>query len=205
MKTLLSTLTLAFATLLSCFAKDNDQITQTRKVADFTRIEVSAVGQVYFTQADKVSFRIEGKEKYVLNTTSEVNDGTLTIGFKEKKSSCKGVNNGVDIYLTAPSLEWVELTGVCSFNCKEPLKADDIRFDIKGVGSLEVADLQCRELILHLQGVGDADVNVHADHIDASMNGVGSITLRGKAHTADLSKGGIGSLNTKKLKLEEDE
>ena len=40
---------LAFATGVS--AKDNDRITQTRKVADFTRIEVTTVGQIYFTQS----------------------------------------------------------------------------------------------------------------------------------------------------------
>ena len=50
---------LAFAT--TACAGDNDRITQTRKVADFTRIEVTTVGQIYFTQSPEVSFRIEGK------------------------------------------------------------------------------------------------------------------------------------------------
>ena len=45
---------LAFAT--TACAGDNDRITQTRKVADFTRIEVTTVGQVYFTQSPEVSF-----------------------------------------------------------------------------------------------------------------------------------------------------
>ena len=91
-----------------------------------------------------------------------------------------------------------------SFNCKETLKADDIRFDIEGVGSLDVRDLQCKTLTLRLQGVGEADVQVQADHVDASMNGVGSVTLSGKTRTADIDKSGIGSLNTRRLEVGED-
>ena len=181
-----------------------DRISQTRKVADFTRIEVTSVGQVYFTQSPEVTFRIEGKEKYVKNTTSEVRDGVLEIGFKDNGRRRNGNKNGVDIYLTAPTLEGVEFTGVGSFNCKETLKVDDIRFDVEGVGSLDVRDLQCETLTLRLNGVGNADVEVHADHVDASMEGVGSVTLRGKTRTAELEKSGIGSLNTRKLEIEED-
>ena len=194
--------TLAYATGVS--AKDNDRITQTRKVADFTRIEVTTVGQVYFTQSPKVTFRIEGKEKYVKNTTSEVRGGVLEIGFKDKNGNRKGNKNGVDIYITAPTLESVEFQGVGSFNCKETLKVDDIRFDVEGVGSLDVRDLQCKTLILRLQGVGEAEVEVQADHVDASMDGVGSVTLSGKTRTADIDKSGIGSLNTRRLEIEED-
>ena len=193
---------LAFATGVS--AKDNDRITQTRKVADFTRVEFTAVGQVYFTQSSKVTFRIEGKEKHVKNTTSEVRNGVLKIGYKDNNRNRKVSKNGVTIYLTAPTLEGVEFTGVGSFNCKETLKVDDIRFDVEGVGSLDVRDLQCETLTLRLNGVGNADVEVHADHVDASMEGVGSVTLRGKTRTAELEKSGIGSLNTRKLEIEED-
>ena len=174
---------LAFATGVS--AKDNDRITQTRKVADFTRIEVTTVGQIYFTQSPEVSFRIEGKEKHV--------NGVLRIGYKDNNRNRKGSKNGVTIYLTAPTLEGVEFTGVGSFNCKETLKVDDIRFDVEGVGSLDVRDLQCETLTLRLNGVGNA-----------SMEGVGSVTLRGKTRTAELEKSGIGSLNTRKLEIEED-
>ena len=194
--------TLAFTAGVS--AKDDGHVTQTRKVGDFTRIEVTSVGQIYFTQSPKVSFRIEGKEKYVKNTTSEVSGGVLEIGFKDKNGNRKGNKNGVDIYITSPTLESVEFQGVGSFNCKETLKADDIRFDIEGVGSLDVRDLQCKTLTLRLQGVGEADVQVQADHVDASMNGVGSVTLSGKTRTADIDKSGIGSLNTRRLEVGED-
>lgn len=194
--------TLAFATGVS--AKDDDHVTQTRKVADFTRIEVTSVGQIYFTQSPKVSFRIEGREKHVKNTTSEVRGGVLEIGYKDKKGDRKGNKNGVNIYITAPTLESVEFQGVGSFNCKETLKADDIRFDIEGVGSLDVRDLQCETLTLRLQGVGNADVQVQADHVDASMEGVGSVTLSGKTRTADIDKSGIGSLSTRKLEIGEE-
>lgn len=188
--------------VLAATARDKDRVTQTREVDNFTAIEVTSVGQVYFTQGPEVSLRMEGEERLVEKTTTEVKDGVLVIGFKDRKSVRKG-RNGVDIYLTAPTLERVEFAGVGSFNCMEKLTAGDIRFDVEGVGSLNVRDLHCQTLTLRLQGVGDADVKVQADHVDASMSGVGSVKLSGHTRTADIDKSGVGSVSTRNLVINE--
>lgn len=197
-------LTLAFLAAIGAWAADNDHVTQTRKVDNFTRIEVTAVANLYFTQGETVSLRIEGREKYVNLTTTEVKNGKLRIGMSDKGKKRKGNKNGVDIYLTAPTLERVNFTGVGSFVSKEAVRVGDIDFYISGVGSMELKDLHCDRLGLYVSGVGEADVNVQADHIDATLSGVGSVTLEGKTRTADISKGGIGSMNTRHLTIEED-
>ena len=206
MKTIIYTLlaaTLAFFCVTAACAKDGDaRVNQTRKVEAFHAIDITAVGNIIFTQADNYSLRIEGKEKNVNHTTTSVSDnGTLHIGLKGK--SRRG-DNGVMIYLSAPSLDGIEFRGVGSFRCEGALKLDgDLDIDIDGVGEVEIDDLACRNLNIDLDGVGEAELTVNCDYVDASMHGVGSVTLRSNARSANLSRGGIGELNSRGLHIGE--
>ena len=196
--------TLAFFCVSTACAKDGDaRVSQTRKVEAFHAIDISAIGEIIFTQADRYSLRIEGKEKSVNRTTTSVSgDGTLHIGFKGR--SGRGNNNGVKIFLSAPSLDGIEFSGVGSFRCEDVLKLDgDLNIDIDGVGEVVIDDLVCRILDIDLDGVGDAEITVNCDYVNASMHGVGSVTLRGNARSANLSRGGIGELNTQGLNIGE--
>lgn len=196
-------LVLAFAGAAGALAQ-NEQVSEVRKVDDFSSIRITSVANVIFTQGDDCSLRLEGKEKWVKLTTTEVKNGYLVISFKKGEKSVKNIN-GLKLYVTAPTLEAVELTGVGSLECKEPLKLDDFTLRINGVGSAEVADLTCHRFTVSLNGVGDAEVNVDCDYLKARMGGVGSLELRGSAGEADVSRSGIGSLNTKRLKIKNEE
>lgn len=196
-------LVLAFAGAAGALAQ-NEQVSEVRKVDDFSSIRITSVANVIFTQGDDCSLRLEGKEKWVKLTTTEVKNGYLVISFKKGEKSVKNINS-LKLYVTAPTLEAVELTGVGSLECKEPLKLDDFTLRINGVGSAEVADLTCHRFTVSLSGVGDAEVNVDCDYLKARMGGVGSLELRGSAGEADVSRSGIGSLNTKRLKIKNEE
>jgi len=158
---------------------------------------------VYFTQSNSYSLKIEGREEYVTTTTTEVKGDCLIIGFKNKKDGDNNRNKGVTIYLSAPDLKDVEFTGVGSFNCEGALKLNDVKFEIEGVGKVNVKDLTCKSLVVKMEGVGKADIHVDCDRLRASMEGVGSVTLSGRARQADISKGGIGGVNTRNLKIGE--
>lgn len=186
-------------TSLAC-AADNDKVSEVRKVKPFSSIEMTSVATVYFTQGKECSLKIEGKERFVRNIETNVKDDCLVIGFVNKKDSYKR-KDGVDIYLTAPDLKRVEVTGVGGFNCKEPLKLEDVVLEVSGVGEVNIADLACQRLKVKLEGVGDVDIHVDCDYLHARLTGVGSVNLSGSAKDADISKGGIGSVDTKGLRI----
>ena len=196
-------LVLAFAAAVGAWAQDG-KVSEVRKVDDFSSIKITSVANVIFTQGDRYSLRLEGKEKWVKLTTTEVKNGYLVISFKKGEKSVKNID-GLKLYVTAPTLEAVELTGVGNLECKEPLKLDDFTLRINGVGSAEVADLTCRRFTISLNGVGDAEVNVDCDYLKARMGGVGSLELKGSTDEADISRSGIGSVNTKQFKIKNEE
>ena len=184
-------------------AADGDtKVSEVRKVEAFSSIDITSVGMIYFTQSDTYSLKIEGKEKHVKNTETTVKNGCLTIGFKDRENkNMRNQKNGVTIHLTAPDLKKVDFTGVGGFKCETPLKVDEVKFDVSGVGEVNISDLTCHKLKVALQGVGSADIHVTCDYLSASLDGVGKVTLSGSAGKADISKGGIGSVNTKRLEI----
>lgn len=202
MKTLFVTLSFLFALLAgTVYAANGDvKVSEVRKIGDFSSIEVTSVATIYFTQSNTPSFKIEGAEKYVKTTTSEVKNGHLLIGFKDND---KGRNRkeGVTIYISAPDLKEVEFTGVGSFNCDKALTLNDVKFQIEGVGKLNVKNLKCRSLIVGLEGVGKADIHVVCDYLTANLDGVGHVNLSGSAGKANISRNGVGGVNTRDLKV----
>ena len=136
------------------------------------------------------------------NTETTVKDGCLLIGFKDtEKQEHEKSERWRDHLDSAPDLKKVEFTGVGEFNCEKPLKLDEVSFEVKGVGEVNVSDLTCDELKVTLRGVGSADIHVVCDYLTARMSGVGDVTLSGTAGHADISKGGIGGVNTCNLKV----
>lgn len=191
------------ATCISAKGSSEDKVSETRSVSAFHSIEVESVAGVYFTQSNTYSLRVEGEKKWVNQTKCTVKDGVLLITWAEKgKKTTKNVN-GLSIYISAPDLQKVIFEGVGSFNCKSRLSLKDVKFDIQGVGSLNVADLHARNVKITLEGVGNGELTVDCDRLDASVEGVGSLTLSGKARSAHISKDGIGSVSTRRLKVGE--
>lgn len=189
----------AFVCALQAKDRNKEKISVTRDVKDFSSIHLESVGNIYFTQAENYSLRMEGLAQYVEKTTTEVKGKVLVIGSKEKNSNSKNIN----IYLSAPDLKDVVFMGVGSFVNKTPLKLDNVAFSMQGVGNLDVNDLTCNTLKIALEGVGKVDVNVYCKYLKVKAEGVGHVTVSGTATKTDISKGGIGGVNLRGLKVGE--
>ena len=62
-----------------------------RKVADFSMIRLEAVGDIFFTQSDRCSVRIEGPQEYVSKTTTVVKNGVLVIGYQKNNNNSNNI------------------------------------------------------------------------------------------------------------------
>lgn len=178
-------------------AQSDTKIVRNETVSDFSSIEMQSVGEINFTQSKKCSFRIEGPEKHVQQVTVTVKDRKLIIGHKEKNNNSKKVK----FYISAPSLNLVKVSGVGAFNCSQPLKVADLKLLMNGVGSIDIADLQCKKLQVELDGVGNVNIHVNCDELNANADGVGHVTLSGSTGVARITRDGVGGMNTRNLKI----
>lgn len=197
---------------------DDNIITRNIDVKNFNAIDCESMGNIYFTQSDQFSCRIEGEERLVNLYTFEVKGNELEIDVKKKRVRKTDNVKTPRIYISAPSLRAITQSGVGNFIVDAPLRADDMKLDVNGVGNIRIkrliarnvdADLsgvgnvemnvKCGRLTLDVSGVGSVDAVVDCDYVGADLSGIGSVKLSGKAGSTHFDRSGLGSLNTKQL------
>ena len=175
------------------------EVSKEFKVEKFHNLDLTTVGSVYFTQASKCSVKIDGKKANVDKIQVYVENGTLYI--EPKEENLNGKKDGVNIYITAPTLEDLVFCGVGALYCEEELKVSDFKCALEGVGKIYIRNLKCKKLKAEVEGVGKADIHVECQEINAEINGIGSLTLSGKTKKATIDKDGIGIVDTNNLKI----
>jgi hypothetical protein len=152
---------------------DGPRTTQTRHVADFTRIDNPGSVDVRLHVGRLQRVRVRAGEKVIDDVGTEVRDGTLRVTFDHDGFG----PSDVVVDATVPRLTGIEATGSGS------LDADDIdadAFEVRSKGSGDIA-LQgtVGHLALDLDGSGDADLGgLTARDARVAADGSGDVDVR---------------------------
>ncbi len=159
-------------------------VAETRDVSNFSRITLAGIGDVYVTQGEVVSLRIEAEDNLIPYFEITVHGDTLTIGIKnEYLGVILYPRKPVKFYVSTPKIEAVTLAG--SGN----IIAGDVRtagFDISllGSGNISIGKLTATNVEVKLAGSGNITLRtVSAAEVTANIAGSGDIRL--EALTAD--------------------
>lgn len=160
-------------------SKDSDKRhAHEQDLGDVTELKVSGIFNLYLSQGDKPSIRIEGDEDVVKKLKVNQNGESLELKFEELKNTFFG-DSKPDVYLTLSDLKVLEFDGVGNFKSQDTFKVDEIR--------------------LEGNGVGDILLRFDAKKIDAEFNLLGNLNLEGSAGEIHLSNEGIGNIEASKL------
>lgn len=168
-------------------------VTETRDVSNFSHITLAGIGDVYVTQGEDVSVRIEAEDNLIPYFETAVQGDTLTIGIKNEYM---GVSlhplKPVKFYVTTPKIEAVKLAG--SGN----IIAGDVRttgFDISllGSGNISTGKLTATNVDVKLAGSGNIRLEaLTADKVSSTISGSGDISMGGEVteqHSEILGSG----------------
>ena len=161
---------------------------------NFNAIETSTVGNITFIQTNdgSSSLKIKGPETLVKDIKVEVVNGVLCLTDNNRR---KNRNKTVDVVVSAPSLEAIDTDGVGIIAVKDGLKTNQLCLNCKGVGNIEISNLDCGELSVNLDGVGNVELSGKAATALYSLNGVGSIKAENlKVQDVKALSNGIGNL-----------
>lgn len=205
--------------LVGC--KDSDIEVNDTPAQRFVGIMTEAYGNITFTQGAEQTIRISGPSKMVKKLSWNVSDTTLII--KTSQNNVGNVNaDDVHIFITAPDLSRVVLSGAGSFTSTgltidhnlfmrldgaakvilTDLQCHDLTIRSSGVGDITGVNLQCENADVQISGVGHANINVVCSNLLTLMlDGVGSITATGSTQELNKSGDGIGNINTKGLNV----
>lgn len=171
---------------------DGPRTTQTRNVADFTRIDNRDSVDVRLHAGEPQRVRVRAGEKVIDDVRTEVRDGTLQITFDHH-----GFGAGdVVVEASVPKLTGIEASGsgdidadgidADAFEVRSDGSADialegtagRLAVDLDGSGDADLAGLAAREARVAVGGSGDADVRADK-RLDVDVEGSGDVRYRG--------------------------
>ena len=113
--------------------------TESRTISGFTRIVVNGSGDAQITLGDSESLSIEAEDNILPLITSDVVNGTLTLGFKNNTSV--STTRPIRFTITVKSLNSIELNGSGNSTVGN-VNTDAMAMVLRGSGNISLGSLQ---------------------------------------------------------------
>lgn len=152
--------------------------TKTPEVKPFERIEVAGCFDVFYTQSDSTSVRIEAPASALSKLDIQSDGRTLRIGEVRELTSFSSIRamEDVKVYVTSPDLVAAEMAGSGDFKAIGHVDTDELRLSIAGSGEISFDDIICNSIKADLAGSGDVVLgNVTTVKASFSIAGSGDI------------------------------
>ncbi len=189
-------------------------VSEERPVSGFDSITINGAGEVVINQGTTESLKIEAEDNIISNITSEVEDGTLVIGYDKELWDKKILpSKTMRYFITVIDLVKVTINGAAELN-NDSLKTGSFDLKINGAGDLEFNNLVADQLTVEIAGgaglkaVGEVTSQVvvingagfyRADELKSSQaeitfNGAGSAFVWA-TDTLKMTINGAGTIN----------
>jgi hypothetical protein len=177
---------------------------ETRTVNSFTGVSLSMSADVYLTQGPQ-SVTVEAEADDINVVITETSGNTLEI--KTKPGNWRNMHH-VKVYVSAPDINEITVSGSGSIHVQQSLKSDEIRLAVSGSGGIKIANLQSGRVSSAISGSGSIVLSGKNDQasLDVAISGSGSLKADELAvGTADVRVTGSGSARVQVLKQLETE
>jgi len=163
-------------------------------IGSFDRLRVSGpfkVGVLISSEAARV--HVMGPPSLLADTITTVEGDTLTIRFREGANWSWNPGSGVNVFVSAPNLEAVNVEGAAEVEIGG-VRGDMLSAETNGSGSISIRQLNVQRVQLATGGSGGITVEGRAREATYVVSGSGSIDAkRLRAENASIAIGGAGS------------
>ncbi len=161
-------------------------------IQDFKTLNIDVPYDVYFTQGVTATAKVEGEKAEVDKLEFIQKGNALTIRFRENEKAGRG--SAIKIYITAASMENVNLSGSGNFYTTTDITGlRSLNFAIAGSGNI-VAGVHAPNVQIDIAGSGDAELTGTAEKVFASIAGSGDYEGNAlKANEVEIDIAGSGN------------
>ncbi len=176
---------------------------KTREVPNapaFSAIEVSGGDvNVFFSQGEGHSFAISGPAKLVKATKIKVKENTLFIEYKQPFFT--GDDDDVTVYIQAPMLNRIAVSGEADFKNKTAFTAQNLTIKTRQNGEISLKNVNIGQVKIDAKGSSSVDIDyIEANKISISSLDRAEVELSGKTGQLEiLKKGMFAEIDTEKL------
>ena len=181
----------------SCMLNAQQRVTsKTFHVSAFDAIESNSVANIHFFQGPSTSVRAEGNKELIDRLNVNVKNEKLIIemsksGFKNNNLK----NKKLDIYISSPTLNLIEMEGVGNFLFEKAFHSPKLEIISDGVGNLKADNINCEQMFIRSHGVGNIQLAGKAVDVTILSDGVGNIKAEKLvAQHASVNSSGVGNV-----------
>lgn len=189
MKTLF-TFVLVASTMLSVSAcrVEKNNVEAAKKSYDinveaFHRITTAGAFDVHFVQGNSYKVTLKASPETRERVNIYTKDGNLVAEWrKNKRKNLTEVhfgadNDDVDIWVTAPSIDYVAMAGSADFTAENNLRLNNLTIAVSGSADVSLKEVVCaNNFIFNVSGSGDFEAKkVQAQKVDLAIAGSGDV------------------------------
>ena len=181
----------------SCALNAQQRVTsKTFNVSTFEAIESNSVANIHFFQGPSTSLRAEGYKDLIDRLNVNVKNGKLIIEMPKNTFKDNNLKNKkLDIYISSPTLNLIEMEGVGNFLFEKAFHSPKLEIVSDGVGNLKADNLNCEQIFIRSHGVGNIELAGKANDMIISSDGVGNIKAEKLvAQHVNVNSSGVGNV-----------
>lgn len=200
---------LAFVLLFACLvqmgaAPTAAQDREVREVDAFTEVALSVPGTLSLRQGEPRSVEVKASADVLEHIETTVEGGTLKIrderdndgvmGFLFGSGGDADIEEKVEVYVTAPTIEGISLAGAGTVVGETPIEASSLDLSSAGSGDVQL-ELRVERLEIESAGAGTFRLTGTANRVEVSSAGSGTVeALDLVTETAEIEIAGAGSI-----------
>ncbi len=170
----------------------NLQLKNVNQKGDYDKIHISGSANLFVQQGKKFKVVLKGNQDHFKYFILNVKNGVLV---------CKSVNGSpsnmeVEIQVTLPKLEEIDLSGAGNIVLNSFSNLDHLDLNLSGAGSFKSTGKtsSLKHLNISISGAGSVEAeSLIAENVDVSVSGAGSAVVHAKK-ILNASVSGVGSI-----------
>lgn len=169
--------------------------TETRDTGTFEAVSIEYPGaEITIQQGDKETVQIQADDNLLLQLSTEVVLGTLTIKSMETDwKSTVNPSKPVKISVTVKDLNEIEISAPVGNLKLDQLQADTLKLVLSGGAQIKISGIQVNLLDIDLSGAGSIQASGTADEIKLILSGLGNFDATDlESNTATIELSGMG-------------
>lgn len=168
---------ISFLVIASSCSKDDDGIvgqgaTVTRDISlpDFNEIELNISADVYLTQGNEQSIRIDAEQNIIDNIIIKVVRDKWNIDFFERVWR----HDDIRIYIAIPEITDLEINSSGDIHGRGTINTNNLKLDINGSGDVEL-DVDANSVYNNVDRSGDIKLSGTTHNLNIKINGSGDV------------------------------
>lgn len=168
-------------------------ISQTRDVPDFDSVEVGFPAQVFVSQGEVVSLKVEAEDNFLPGLRTDVRNGALEIFYRAEDGERVNPTEPVIVTLVVTNLNEIDFSSAGELIING-LEVETLDISLSGAGNMELNDIGADELSVALSGAGNMTASGNIGNLRVDINGFGNFDGGDlQADTARVALSGAGN------------